>query len=116
MTTPFEQRRYKRAPINKAVVIEHIDGEIINARCYDISEGGLGFIIPYKPPFTGKCHFIFNVPSVSPTNVSLRVEAMAEIKYCNRLSGNLYRIGAEFKDVSEETLNAIREFVATQKD
>ena len=106
----IERRAHGRKPLNMGIGIAIQGMAPLQARAFDISEGGIGFVAQSSLPAGSACRLNFTLPSGSA--VHREVEARATIAYCF-LSPEMggYKVGAKFKDLGGSANTAVQEFL-----
>jgi hypothetical protein len=106
----INRRVHDRKPLTIGIGVAVQGSAPLQARSFDVSEGGIGFVAQSSLLAGTACRLTF---TISPKNGSPReIEARASIAYCY-LSPELggYKIGAQFKDLAGSADASLQAFL-----
>ena len=106
----IERRAHERKPLTIGVGVAVQGMAPLQARAFDISDGGIGFVAQGNLLAGTACRLNFTLSSKSA--VRHEVAVLATVAYCF-LSPEMggYKVGAKFKDLGGSANTAVQEFL-----
>jgi len=109
----IERRAHERKALSMGVSVVVRGMAPLQARAFDVSDGGIGFVAQSSLRTGSACQLTFTLSSTSA--VRREIETRATIAYCF-LSPEMggYKVGAQFKDLGGSANTAVQEFLRGQ--